>query len=162
MQPAIPDLHVEFNRYRSTAVIPDPDFVDDGRPDIDPRESHALPGTRAPHVWLTRDGQQISAIDLYMGNFVLMVGPRGDRWCDAASNVAGDLQVDVDCYRIGAGVLDGGEFCERYGISDDGAVLVRPDGYVAWRSRQSAPGEPAGMLREALGRVLSLPVVAPV
>ena len=29
MQPAIPDLHVEFNRYRSTAVVPEPDLVDE-------------------------------------------------------------------------------------------------------------------------------------
>ena len=160
MQPAIPDLHVEFNRYRSSAVIPDPDLVDDGRPDIDARESRALPGTRAPHIWLTRGGKQISAIDLYMGNFVLMVGPRGGRWCDAASQVARDLHIDIDCHRIGDDVLDQGDFCELYGISDEGAVLVRPDGYVAWRCAQSAPGDPARALRSALDRVLSLPVAA--
>ena len=94
MQPAIPDLHVEFNRYRSTAVVPEPDFVDDGRPDIDTRESRALPGTRAPHVELMRDGRTISAIDLYVGNFVLMAGPEGDPWCDAASKASAAVDVD--------------------------------------------------------------------
>ena len=53
MHEAIPDMHVEFNRYRSTAVIPDPDYVDDGALDIDPRQSYGLPGTRAPHVELS-------------------------------------------------------------------------------------------------------------
>ena len=30
-------MHVEFNRYRSRAVVPDSDEVDDGAPDINPR-----------------------------------------------------------------------------------------------------------------------------
>jgi hypothetical protein len=32
MKAAIPDMHVEFNRYRSRACIPDPEVVDDGAP----------------------------------------------------------------------------------------------------------------------------------
>ncbi len=37
MHEAIPDMHVEFNRYRSTAVVADDGYVDDGALDIDPR-----------------------------------------------------------------------------------------------------------------------------
>ena len=154
MAPAIPDLHVEFNRYRSTAVIHEPGFIDDGRPDIDARESRALPGTRAPHVELTRDGKTISAIDLYMGNFVLMAGPAGEAWFDAAASVAASLGLEIERHRIGADLNDSGDFCERYGIESGGAVLVRPDGYVAWRSRHSAPDQPEQVLLEALARVL--------
>ncbi|HTH06138.1 MAG TPA: FAD-dependent monooxygenase [Ilumatobacteraceae bacterium] len=155
MRPAIPDLHVEFNRYRSTAVIPEAGFVDDGRPDIDARESRALPGTRAPHVELSRDGHTISAIDLYMGNFVLMAGPAGDPWCDAAAAVSDELHLDIECHRIGRDVLDNGDFCARYGITGAGAVLVRPDGYVAWRSRDRAADDPHKVLMEVLDQVLS-------
>src|SRR6476469_3241405 len=85
MHEAIPDMHVEFNRYRSTAVVPDEDYEDDGGLDIDPRESRGLPGTRAPHVELTRDGKGISTVDLYMGDFVLIAGPDGAAWADAAA-----------------------------------------------------------------------------
>ena len=67
MHEAIPDMHVEFNRYRSSAVVPDSGWHDDGRPDIDPRQSTGLPGTRAPHVELIHDGRTISSVDLYMG-----------------------------------------------------------------------------------------------
>jgi putative polyketide hydroxylase len=156
MQPAIPDLHVEFNRYRSTAVIPEPGFIDDGRPDIDPRESRALPGTRAPHVELVRDGRTISAIDLYTGDFVLMAGPAGAAWCDAASTAGADVGVAIECYRIGDDLLDNGDFCEHCGIGADGAVLVRPDGYVAWR-RQALPDEDCvPVLKDVMKTVLSL------
>jgi 2-polyprenyl-6-methoxyphenol hydroxylase-like FAD-dependent oxidoreductase len=155
MQPAIPDLHVEFNRYRSTAVVPEADFVDDGKPDIDARESRALPGTRAPHVYLTREGQAISAIDLYMGNFVLVAGPDGAAWRDAAAVASDALGLDIETYRIGDELVDGGDFCEKYGIEDGGAVLVRPDGYVAWRSRQLPDDDCGKVLLGVLERVLS-------
>jgi hypothetical protein len=157
MQPAIPDLHVEFNRYRSSAVVPEPEFVDDGRPDIDPRESRALPGTRAPHVELVRDGQAVSAIDLFMGNFVLVAGPEGDTWRDAASKASAAVGVDIECHRIGDALLDDhGDFCERYGSDAAGAVLVRPDGYVAWRSRHLPDGDCASVLTDVMKRVLSV------
>jgi hypothetical protein len=42
-----------------------------------------------------------------------------------------------------------------YAIDDDGAVLVRPDGHVAWRSRGRSD-DPAGTLQAALGGVLGL------
>ena len=43
-----------------------------------------------------------------------------------------------------------GRFEERYGIGDAGAVLVRPDGHVAFRSRSPADG-----LSETLRRILA-------
>ena len=80
IKPYIPDPHVEFNRYRSDAVIPDPDIVDDGVPHIDPRKSLARPGTRAPHLELRLDGEIISSLDLYGRGFVLMIGDEGAGW----------------------------------------------------------------------------------
>jgi putative polyketide hydroxylase len=46
-----------------------------------------------------------------------------------------------------------GRFEELYGIGSEGAVLVRPDGFVAWRNSAAGPGSE---LRTALGRVLAL------
>ena len=46
-----------------------------------------------------------------------------------------------------------GLVAERYGICADGAVLVRPDGYVAWRSAgPTSPGAVAYAVSAALGR----------
>ena len=42
------------------------------------------PGSRAPHVWLERDGKQVSTIDLAGRTFMLIAGPEGGAWCDAA------------------------------------------------------------------------------
>jgi hypothetical protein len=162
MHEAIPDMHVEFNRYRSTAVVPDDDYVDDGRLDIDPRQSFGLPGTRAPHVELSGQGKTLSTLDLYMGDFVLMAGPDGASWEEAARASGAELGIDVKSYTIGAGgqfVDQPGEsaasFSTAYGIGTSGASLVRPDGYVAWRAAEHTP-DAADRLTSVLRRVLSL------
>ncbi len=152
MHPPLPDLHVVFSRYRSPAVIPDDDYVDDGALDIDPRKSQGLPGTRAPHVELSRNGATQSTLDFYVGDFVLMSGPDGAAWAQAAA-VAGD-ELDV---KVVSHIVDHGQsnsFCEAYGIGSSGASLVRPDGYVGWRARDHT-SDAADRLASALRTVLS-------
>ena len=170
MQKPVPDMHVEYNRYRSHAVLPDPAFRDDGAPDIDPRRSFALPGTRAPHVELRRDGRLISSLDLYGRGFVLMAGHDGTGWPAAAAKASAEAGVPVTAFVVGkpgtvgslldlpphrrtAGTLFTRAFPEAHGIGPSGAVLVRPDGYVGWRITQQAP-DAASQLTSALHHIL--------
>ncbi len=61
--PLAPDLDIELGYlYRSGAVIPDDDDLPEGHDD--PRHTRGRPGSRLPHVWVERDGQQVSTIDL--------------------------------------------------------------------------------------------------
>lgn len=156
MHEAVPDMHVEFNRYRSSAVIPDEGYLDDGAPDIDPRQSRGLPGTRAPHVELVGEGTSLSTLDLYLGEFVLMAAPDGAGWRQAAIAASAELGVTIGCHQIGVDVQQaGGEgmitFADAYGIGATGASLVRPDGYVAWRAGDDAG---AARLTDAVATVL--------
>jgi len=166
----IPDVHVEFNRYRSDAVIPDADYIDDGEIDIDPRVSFALPGTRAPHVEILINGKLGSTIDLYGERFVLLTSHYGEKWKSIADKVATALNIELDFRLIetpgsSATYVDLPihrdkisspftlPFSEAYGITPDGAVLVRPDGYVAWREK-SCTENSENNLKEAMSRVL--------
>ncbi|MGC1459550.1 MAG: FAD-dependent monooxygenase [Steroidobacteraceae bacterium] len=170
MKPAIPDMHVEFNRYRSRASIPDPDLPDDGALDIDPRRSHAMPGTRAPHVDLRRGGTVISTLDLYGRGFVLMCGHAGGRWVAAAAQASASLGVPIATHLVGQPGADlpltdlaphrsrlssmfSAPFPISYGIEASGAVLVRPDGYVAWRQKHHSE-HATDLLTDALATVL--------
>ena len=45
------------------------------------------------------------------------------------------------------------EIHDAFGISPSGATLVRPDGFVTWRS-VSAVADPAGALRAVLSAIL--------
>jgi 2-polyprenyl-6-methoxyphenol hydroxylase-like FAD-dependent oxidoreductase len=101
----------------------------------DPRSTCGIPGSRAPHLWLVRDGERVSIIDL-AGHFVLLAGSDGDAWVRAAAKAAeqfGGLRLDA--HRIGVDMADPDDrFPAAYGISRQGATLVRPDGFVGWRS----------------------------
>lgn len=119
------------------------------------------PGSRAPHVWLLRAGVRLSTLDLYEQAMVLLTGPQGAAWHPAARRAADRLAVPLDAYRIGNGADDdlapepGSDWAESYGVGAEGAVLVRPDGFVAWRSPQAVT-DPERVLGDALRTVLGL------
>ncbi|MFI8966389.1 FAD-dependent oxidoreductase [Streptomyces sp. NPDC053493] len=120
------------------------------------------PGSRAPHMWLNRAGTRVSTLDLYERHLVLLssAGTTGS-WHHAAAHVAERLGVPVDSYRIGEGAhaeltpLGDTDWAELHGVSSDGAVLVRPDGFVAWRSAGPSD-DPETALRTVLTAVLGL------
>ncbi|MGH8220445.1 MAG: FAD-dependent monooxygenase [Steroidobacteraceae bacterium] len=154
-QPLVPDLNVELGYvYRSPAIVPDGE--DDGAIHLNPRETHARPGTRAPHVWMRRQGERVSALDLPGKAFKLLTGPQAQRWCARAEEAAGRAGVDLSVHRVGIDGLEDpeGTFCAAYGIGPSGCVLVRPDDFIAWRARTDAPPQ-SGDLGEVLPRVLA-------
>jgi 2-polyprenyl-6-methoxyphenol hydroxylase-like FAD-dependent oxidoreductase len=145
IQPVANDLEVELGYcYHSTGVHENP------------RESKGRPGTRAPHIFLERDGETISTLDLFGRNFVLLVGPAGHAWRQRASEVAARRHIALDFWQPGTTGLEdcSGNFADAYGITPSGAVLIRPDGFVAWRA---ADDSSVHNLDHALASVLSLP-----
>ena len=152
MEPIVSDLNVDLGyRYRSAGVIEEQDG-EDGPVHEDPRESRGRPGTRAPHIWLERGGERLSTLDLFGAGFVLLAGPDGADWVETAREAAKGLGVEIAAHLVGAReeLSDPGRaFAEAYGMEPRGAVIVRPDGFVAWRS---AAGPASG---ETLGQALS-------
>ena len=147
LQPIVPEATVELGyRYRSTAILPEPD--DDGAIYESPGEPSAQPGTRAPHVTVDVGDGAVSTLDLLGRGFLVLAG-KGGAWVEAARQAAADLGVAVDAYAI-----PDQRFADLYGTGADGAALVRPDGFVAWRAR-SAPVDPARALHDALTHVLA-------
>jgi len=143
--------------YDSPAVIPDgTDLPAAANPHIDYAPA-ARPGSRAPHIWLRRRGERISTLDLYDTDFVLLTGSRGQAWRTASRRAVEQLGMPLRCYSISAedDLVDESDGWPRlYGVGVDGAVLVRPDGHVAWRTT-SSDGNPSDHLVAALRRILS-------
>ncbi len=168
LMPIVDEAAVEVGyRYSSSAVT----GVDDDELWEDPRASSGRPGFRAPHVPVTVGGASRSTLDLFGRGFVVLAGRDGDAWCDAGRRAGAELGVTVDAYRAGheltgpggpavasaSPVLFPGRVVEEtYGTGADGAVLVRPDGFVAWRTT-SAPADDDGSLAEALAAALVRP-----
>jgi 2-polyprenyl-6-methoxyphenol hydroxylase-like FAD-dependent oxidoreductase len=120
----------------------------------DPRTTQGMPGSRAPHVWLTRKNERVSTIDL-TGHYVLIAGSNGEKWLNAARAAADKFGgVTLDAWCLGKDLNDPEGHCtQSFGITDSGATLIRPDGFVAWRSRAEAK-DAASELTNALGQSL--------
>jgi hypothetical protein len=62
----------------------------------------------------------------------------GQQWYDAARQLPTSTAPRVDVHRIGTDItLASGDLGDLLGIRAGGASLVRPDGFVAWRSSSS-------------------------
>ncbi len=138
--PLVDDLHIELGYlYNSPLGV-----------HADPRGTSGVPGSRAPHLWLGRRGERLSTIDL-AGRYVLLAGAAGATWVDAAQELAHEFGgLPLDAYCVGREVSDlECRFPAAYGVSDSGASLVRPDGFVAWNCPAEVT-EPVTALRAAL------------
>jgi hypothetical protein len=106
-------------------------------------------------VALEVGGASRSTLDLFGREFVLLAGTDGEAWGEAARAAGEALGVPVHTYRIGSDVADPtGAFESVFGTGSEGASLVRPDGFVAWRAQEPRP-DPTGELTAALGAALA-------
>lgn len=145
-------------RYRSQAILgADHDTVFAAT-----LTAPAQPGDGAPHLWLDQDHRRISTHDLFYDVFVLLTGTTGGAWVDAAARLTEQRIVPLRAYRVApapqpAELIDtNGQWPARSGVGSDGAVLVRPDGYVAWIAH-STPADPHAALSHALRQILNQP-----
>ncbi len=134
-------------------------IVDDGTPLVkatDPVRDHrptTHPGARLPHAWITRADQRISTLDLVApGRFVLLTSSL--EWAAAAATLtAGSAPLDV--VLVGRDVHDHeGTWADVSELATTGAVLVRPDQHIAWRSFEVGD-DPIGVLASALATVVA-------
>lgn len=114
------------------------------------------PGTRAPHVWLGSGPGRVSTLDVADGAFALLVAAPDRGWAEAADLLRKRDGLPVRPVVIGGehGLADDEDrFAAAFGLEPGGAVLVRPDGFVAWRS-ETAEQEPVDSLRTELSGLL--------
>lgn len=140
-------------QYHSAAIL------DDGTPPLPPDQPalDGRPGTRAPHLWVERDGARHSTLDLFGQQFVLLAGPEGGTWCAAAQTIAARTDLPLIAYRLGptGDLLDPeSQWPTIAGIATDGALLIRPDGFVAWRA-QTTTADPERALTQTLDHLLA-------
>ncbi|MFA1548302.1 FAD-dependent monooxygenase [Actinomadura chokoriensis] len=130
----------------------DPDGGDPAGPEAFPPERlTGQVGTRAPHAWIRRDDQRISTLDLYRDRPVLVAGPEGGMWSTSARTAADRLGVPLDVHRFGDGLHDPGDvWGDGHRMPPNGAVLVRPDGFVSWRSPDRPVSDAGDLVAGAL------------
>lgn len=150
--PQAHDIEIGY-AYESGALVPD------GTPPVerDPMagiyKPSTRPGARLPHAWLERDGKRLSTHDLVgAGRFALLHGDGGAAWRAAAAEAARRTGIAIDVAGIGGGSDchdPSGAWQRLREVGDDGAILVRPDAHVGWRS-MAATSDAARSLTDAI------------
>ena len=146
--------------YESPAVLGDETPAPEPTSDPDLYyEPSTRPGVRLPHAWVGDAMTKVSTHDLApYRRFTLFTAVTGAAWVQAAQDAGAALGIDVGTVVIGPGQEVTDLYCdwERLrGVDEDGAVLVRPDKHIGWRS-QNLPEDPAAALRDALASILSV------
>ncbi|KAI1213393.1 FAD binding domain-containing protein [Annulohypoxylon truncatum] len=120
------DINQEGDKTRHDGQV-----LENGEYDITNYHPSTIPGHNLPHAWLKKGDKEVSTRHLIrLDSFVLLAN--SSQWVPLQNRL-----VDVE-------VIDGkGGWADRDGtwrslcnVGSTGAVLVRPDGIVAWRARE--------------------------
>jgi hypothetical protein len=134
--------------YASRAVVPDGTAPPQLANPITDYVPSARPGARAPHIVFGHAGRERSTINVVGQGFALLTAGDGGPWIAAANALAGNGALALKTLSI-----DEDAFASAYELDSSGAVLVRPDGHVGWRSRAMTQ-DPSRSLREAMSTIL--------
>lgn len=109
-----------------------------------------IPGHHVPHVWLRKGEKVVSMRDLLrLDGFVLFTANL-EAWKRVGSEMVSIIAIGdrewQDISNLWRNIS---------GVGEHGAVLVRPDGIVAWRSR-TAKGNTADEISAVVSRVLRI------
>jgi hypothetical protein len=89
---------------------------------------------------------------------MLLAGVGGREWVVGAAEAGKRFGIEIEAHAIGNSGdyvdADGG-WGKQYGVADGGALLVRPDGHVAWRAADGCAVAPTEVLAGVLGQVLA-------
>lgn len=149
-QVAIEDSAMEFGElYRSSAMVGVCHTLPPARR---PDQWAGQPGTRAPHILIQRNGQTVSSIDLFRGQWVLLA--RNISWRYGLDEASSHVSIDALFVEVAQPEPVALTFEDAFGVTSDGATLVRPDGYIAWRATRLSE---ASALVRVLKQVLFVP-----
>ncbi|WP_406441414.1 FAD-dependent monooxygenase [Streptomyces sp. NBC_00631] len=143
--------------YESAAVVSDGSRPAPSRDEDLYHVMSTSPGAHLPHAWVGDHVTKLALMDLApYTRWTLLTGIAGEDWAAAAGKVAQDLGIPLGTVVIGPGreVTDlYYDWAKLREVEESGAILVRPDKHVAWRSTSLAD-DPEAALRDALTQLL--------
>lgn len=108
----------------------------------DPLAPSGTAGSRFPHVWLqceNTDAEPVSTLDLVRRNMVLVAAERDSPWVAVAQAAASRGLMPIDAYELHETSTPwrdvGGKLREKCKLQVGEALLIRPDGFIAWRAK---------------------------
>jgi 2,4-dichlorophenol 6-monooxygenase len=117
------------------------------------------PGHHLPHAWLDGPRGRASTLDLHEpGRWLLLVDEADEAWRAALADAASPIAASVDVVAVGPTRewRSGPDWAQLREVGSSGALLVRPDAFVAWRTAE-LPADPAATLHDVLGQLSGVP-----
>jgi 2,4-dichlorophenol 6-monooxygenase len=107
------------------------------------------PGSRFPHFWLDKNKTISSHKLISFGKFTLILGSRENSWKKAAIQLCNNENISITYLNNFSENI--GDLYNHAEIESTGAILVRPDGQVAWRKEYLSKNEnPEKILEDVL------------
>jgi 2,4-dichlorophenol 6-monooxygenase len=157
-------IELEAHDVELGFVYPEGALVSDGTlpHDRDPLGTLYIPttrpGHRLPHAWLEVGGKKVSTHH-FVGNdtdFALLTDSEGSEWISAAQKASEKYGVKIKTVSVGvngdAQDIDG-NWTKLKQVKNGGAVLIRPDNIVAWRSQDDS-GDADQILSDTMKSIL--------
>ena len=111
------------------------------------------PGCRFPHFWLDQKNKISSHSLLSYEKFTLILGSKANSWQEAIPSTSENYKVDIFYLDEYSGKME--EVYSHAEIESTGAILVRPDGQVAWRKKYLSKDEnPKKILEQVFQSIL--------
>ena len=145
--------------YKDGAIMPDRSPEPIALDSVMIYQPSTRPGHPLPHAMIESVGSPFPISQLTNGglDFALIAGEEGDAWIEAARVASLEFGISIKAVRIG---LYSGDYRDTRGawlkqreIDRDGAILVRPDRYVAFRACRMVI-DPTQSLKAALSKIL--------
>ena len=152
--------NVEFGfRYASDAVVPDDSPEPAALDDVRVYQPDTRPGSPLPHAWVERAGTRVPLRQVApASSFTLIAGEDGAAWCRAARDAAARRSIELVAIRVGHAEGEWLDprlaFLRVREFGREGAILVRPDRVIAWRS-MGAAADPGRELGAAMDTILA-------
>lgn len=155
------DIELGFS-YPEGFVVPDGTDAPESDPFGQIYVPTTRPGHRLPHAWLEKNDALISTHDLVGSGivFLLITDAYGSEWVSTAEECASTYDIEIKTVRIdmhSSLVKDVRDHDEQWEMVKElkrgGALLVRPDNFVAWRSKlasQNGGAELANAMRDLM------------
>jgi 2,4-dichlorophenol 6-monooxygenase len=162
MEKAVQSLDLEFHAhgadcgfsYTRGAIQPSQPGAGSAGDDLITYRTTTAPGHHLPHFWIgDANTREVATVDLIRpGRFLLVADTAAEKWRRAVNSLDGPLAGAIDVEQL-SGAATSPDHTVPWGqmreIENTGAILVRPDGIVAWRW-MALPSDVNAELRRAL------------
>ncbi len=111
----------------------------------------AEPGFRMPHAWLIKDGQKLSSLDVLDPTAFSIVSGRHSNGLVSLCN---ELGAPCHAVALNDGYEGAKDWFNSIGLTEEGALIVRPDGHIMARvpdSSEQSLAEVRGAFADLLG-----------